>query len=426
LLSEIVPHRNPIKVVFSLEPLKAVLFLLLSFILWFVVISTVVSIGAVGVVLILTLVLAIVGVPLTIGMFVAIPYLCHAERWRIKVLTGFEIPNPYKPLPHGPLSDKVRAFLKDGALWRDILYVILMFPISLAEFVILTVGLTVPFTLIAMPWVIAIEGSGEITGIWTITSPIEALPLFFAGVFLLGVSAYMFTAIARVHGLVARWLIGPSDIEALTQRVETLSDTRSRMVGVSLDDRRNIERNIHDSTQPRLVSLAMNLGIAREKLDSDPNRAKELIDQAHQEAKDVLVELRHLVRGLHPSILTDRGLEAAIPALAGHCTVPVTVDVHLDERPPEIVETTAYYVVAEALANVAKHSNASEAHVVIQRDNGYLRIDIVDDGRGGATLSPGGGLTGILDRVEALDGSLEVVSPEGGPTRLSARIPCAS
>jgi signal transduction histidine kinase len=198
------------------------------------------------------------------------------------------------------------------------------------------------------------------------------------------------------------------------------------MVGVSLEDRRNIERDIHDSTQPKLVNLAMSLGMAKEKIDTDPTRAKELIESAHQEARDVLSEIRNLVRGLHPSILTDRGLEAAIRSLAGYCAVPVNIDVDLPERPPEAVETTAYYIIAEALTNVAKHSRATEAHVMVRKQNGMLAIDIEDDGVGGAVPAPASGLSGLQDRAAALDGRLTISSPKGGPTRISARLPCES
>jgi signal transduction histidine kinase len=422
----ILPERSPFRIIFSWEPIKAFLFLVLTFAIWIVIFSTLVTLIALAVGLTLSIILAVVGIPLFALTLLLMPVIGHVERFRVRLLTGIDIPNPYKKITDELWGDKAKAFLTDGALWRDLLYAIVIFPIGVVEFVIAVVGVSVPLSLLSIPIILQFNDEIQVTGFWSVASTAESFVLAGIGIVLLLLAAYLFVILARAHGIFARWLIGPSDVEALAARVETLSESRSRMVGVSLEDRRHIERDIHDSTQPRLVSLAMTLGMAREKLDTDPDGARALIDSAHQQAKEVLVEIRNLVRGLHPSILTDRGLEAAVPALAGQCAVPVAVSVELDDRPSEAVETTAYYIVAEALTNVAKHSRATEAHVIIQRDNGNLRIDIVDVGVGGASPSPGSGLSGLSDRVDALDGSLEISSPEGGPTRISARLPCES
>src|SRR3712207_4723281 len=159
---------------------------------------------------------------------------------------------------------------------------------------------------------------------------------------------------------------------------------------------------------------------------TDPTAARELVEEAHGEAKRVLADIRDLVRGIHPAVLSDRGLDAAISALADRCSVPVEVDVQLDGRPPEAVETTAYFVVAEALANVAKHSGASEARVTVRQEpkpHDRLVIKVTDDGRGGADPGTGTGLSGLRDRLSALDGRLFVESPAGGPTRVRAELP---
>jgi signal transduction histidine kinase len=176
--------------------------------------------------------------------------------------------------------------------------------------------------------------------------------------------------------------------------------------------------------QQRLVALAMDLGMAREKLDADPDAARALVATSHEEAKRVLAELRDLVRGIHPAVLTDRGLDAAISAVAGRSPIPVTTEVALAERLPEAVEATAYFVVVEALANVAKHSDATEVRVAVRRDGDRLAIEVLDNGTGGADPARGTGLTGLRDRVAALDGRLVVDSPPQGPTRVRAEIPC--
>jgi signal transduction histidine kinase len=170
----------------------------------------------------------------------------------------------------------------------------------------------------------------------------------------------------------------------------------------------------------------MDLGMAKEKLASDPEAARRLVESSHEEAKRVLTELRELVRGIHPAVLSDRGLDAAISAVAGRSPVPVTVDVRLGERLPEAVDPTAYFVVVEALANVAKHSNATRARVVAHRANGRLMVEVEDNGAGGANPTRGTGLTGLGERLAALDGRLTVISPPGGGTCVRAEIPCGS
>jgi len=174
------------------------------------------------------------------------------------------------------------------------------------------------------------------------------------------------------------------------------------------------------------VTLAMDLGRAKEKLETDPERAKELVDEAHEEAKRAITEVRDLARGIHPAVLTDRGLDAALSALAARSTVPVDVSVDVAVRPPASVEAAAYFVVSEALANVAKHANATRASVTVRRSGDRLTIQVQDDGAGDAEIVEGSGLAGLRDRVGALDGELHLLSPAGGPTVLMVEIPCAS
>jgi signal transduction histidine kinase len=191
-------------------------------------------------------------------------------------------------------------------------------------------------------------------------------------------------------------------------------------------ERRRIERDLHDGAQQRLVALAMELGRAKAKFADDVDAAAALVDQAHTEAKAALVELRDLVRGVHPPVLTDRGLDAALSGLAARCPVPVTLHVDVPVRPRSAVEAVAYFTVAEALTNIAKHSRATRASVVVEGGpgpTGTLNIVISDDGIGGADPA-GAGLTGLADRIAGLDGALSVESPPGGPTIISAVLPC--
>jgi signal transduction histidine kinase len=206
-------------------------------------------------------------------------------------------------------------------------------------------------------------------------------------------------------------------------RVEQLEQSRAAAVDVQESDLRRIERDLHDGAQARLVALGMSLGMAEEKLRSDPEGALVLLAEARTGAKEALEELRDLARGIHPPILTDRGLGPAIAALTARSPVPVTLSVDLPARPPAAVETAAYFVVAEALANAIKHADATRLEVTLSRSNGTLVAEIVDDGRGGADPA-GKGLTGLEQRVRALDGRLWVASPHGGPTTVRAELPC--
>jgi signal transduction histidine kinase len=190
-------------------------------------------------------------------------------------------------------------------------------------------------------------------------------------------------------------------------------------------ERVRMERDLHDGAQQRLVSLAMELGRAQAKFDTDPAGARDLIDRAHKEAKEALVELRDLVRGVHPPVLSDRGLDAALSGLAALSPIPVTVTVDLSQRPSLTIESIAYFVVAESLANITKHAHAQHASVDVNREGDTLRVLVRDDGVGGANPT-GKGLTGLADRVSGVDGRLTITSPAGGPTTVDVELPCAS
>ncbi|HEU5245059.1 MAG TPA: histidine kinase [Gaiellaceae bacterium] len=207
-------------------------------------------------------------------------------------------------------------------------------------------------------------------------------------------------------------------------RVEELTQSRAGAVEAAETQLRRIERDLHDGAQARLVALGMNIGLAEQQLTKDPEKAQEHLAEARASAAAALQELRDLARGIHPPILADRGLDAAIRALAAHAGVPVSVDVELSARPPETVETAAYFVAAEGLTNALKHAHASRIDIHLHEREDAIVVRVLDDGRGGAA-EDAGGLHGLRQRVEALDGSLRIASPEGGPTVIEAVLPCA-
>ena len=250
------------------------------------------------------------------------------------------------------------------------------------------------------------------------------------GVVLLVVLPFVAPAVVRGGAALdvglARRLLGPSRSEELALRVASLTRSRSEIVEATDAERRRIERDLHDGAQQRLVSLAMNLGLARARLTDLPEPARLVIIDAHEEAKQALVELRELVRGLHPAVLNDRGLDAALSGIAHRSPVPVRLRVDVPDRCAPTIEAVAYFVVSEALTNVAKHAAATEVDVVVARAGSRLRLVVTDDGRGGAPTTGGGGLLGLAQRVAAVDGTLTITSPVGGPTRITAELPCGS
>jgi signal transduction histidine kinase len=213
---------------------------------------------------------------------------------------------------------------------------------------------------------------------------------------------------------------------ALRARVEELRASRARIVKAGDEERRRLERNLHDGAQQHLVSLALNLRLARTKLDKDPEAAGQLIDETIGELAEATDELRELARGIHPAILTDRGLDAALDALAGRAPLPVELRALPGERLPAPIESAAYFVVAEALTNVARYAQASRVVVGVERSNGRVVVEVRDDGVGGADPARGSGLRGLEDRIAALDGRLEVSSPQGDGTVVRAEVPCGS
>lgn len=233
--------------------------------------------------------------------------------------------------------------------------------------------------------------------------------------------------LALLHRTISRALIVPNREAELTERVRTTSAQREGAVRAADVERTRIERDLHDGVQPRLVSVGMTLGLAQQKIDNDPTAAKELISEAHTSTKAAITELRQLARGIHASVLDDRGLDAALSALASRSHIPVHLDVRMDGRCSRDAEAAVYFSIAESLTNAAKHSRASECRVVVRlREGNVLWARVEDNGMGGAQVQPGGGLDGISNRVLAAGGTFRIDSPQGGPTSLEVSVPCAS
>ena len=257
---------------------------------------------------------------------------------------------------------------------------------------------------------------------WIVESPLQALPLTVIGAPAVLLSLHLYNGAAWLWALFARVMLGPSTVQ-LRERVDDLRDARARIIAAGDAERRRIERDLHDGAQQRLVALSLTLGLAESRLNDDPAAAAPLIAQAREEARLAVQELRELASGIHPALLSDRGLGPALEALAARAPVPTTVDGVPERRLPPPVEAACYFVTAEALTNVAKYAGAMSASVSLAVEHGRVRLIVRDDGAGGADLTAGTGLRGLRDRVEALDGHLDIDSPPGLGTTLIAEIP---
>jgi signal transduction histidine kinase len=362
----------------------------------------------------------LVGIPL----FIATGYIARAlatfERARVQLFLDVEIPRP----PRRPPG--LKSAFTDGPTWRAIAYPFVHFPLAIATFAASTASVGTSLALISMPfWLTHVPARRA--DLWLLTASDQRTAWLAAvvGVLMLVTGIAITVGLTTAEGALAKALLGVSAAQ-LARRVDELQGSRARVVDAAEAERTRIERDLHDGAQQRLVALAMNLGRARARYDTDPEAARLLLDEAHTDAKHALVELRDLARGLHPAVLTDRGLDAALSGLAGRSPVPVTLDVRVEPRCNPTIEAIAYFVVSEALANIAKHSGAARVDVVAHRADDHLHLTISDDGVGGAAAYPGSGLAGLADRVSGVDGSLRIDSPVGGPTTLTVELPCES
>ncbi len=371
------------------------------------------------------LVLALAGLPILGLTLRAATWFAAAERARLAFMLGV-------PIPAWPAESRAGyrwvlvprwRTLAQRASWGELGYALLRLPVSAVALTVSVTFWSAGLVMLALPFYNKYLPAGGAELGDTVLRGTSVTVTSALGLVVLIVSAQVTRGFAIADAVMSRRLLGPrSDLAA---RVTELEISRERVVDAAEEERRRIERDLHDGAQQRLVALAMELGRAQAKFTDDPEGARKLVDQAHAQAKEALTELRNLVRGVHPPVLTERGLDAALSGLAALCPVPVDMHVDVPVRPKSAVEAVAYFVVAEALTNVAKHSRASHAKVVVEGHGypGTLTVMISDDGIGGADAH-GPGLSGLADRVSGVDGRLSVESPTGGPTIIAAELPC--
>jgi signal transduction histidine kinase len=393
---------------------------------WFTIVVTGLSVG-------FGTIVTLIGVPVLVGLLLFSRVISAVERTRARALLDADIASPFASLSAGSLWQRFKTLIGDGASWKGLAYGLIMLPVGILTFTLAVVMWSVTIAGVTYPlwgWIEPTVANDSDWYLWA-RAPLDGWEM--AGVLLTGfvgglifavLTPYVVGGLAVMDRGLIRGLLGRSSTEALEQRVTELQESREASVDAAEAERRRIERDLHDGAQQRLVALAMDLGLARQRLARSGDSANaELVGQAHDEAKRAISELRELVRGIHPAVLTDRGLDAALSAVAARCPVPVDLQVVLPERPPPAIEATAYFVVTEALTNVAKHSRARVARVHVFRRDGWLVVEVGDDGVGGAVIERAGGLAGLRDRVRAVEGVLRLASPRGGPTWLMAELP---
>ncbi|WP_330294524.1 sensor histidine kinase [Streptomyces sp. NBC_00503] len=352
-------------------------------------------------------------VPLLLVLVLS-PLLTALQRNRCWSLLGVDIPPVVREHPWHSfrgLSERLRS----EATWRQYGYHFLVSPLA-----------ALGGALLLLTWVAGAVCASVYAWSWAVPSWSRQLDLVTVlGALLLLAAPWFAALLARLDTAAALSLLGPNRARELERRVEDLAESRADVLDAADLERRRIERDLHDGAQQRLVSLAMNLGIARATLPGLPPEAKAVIDEAHREAKEAIEELSSLVRGLHTPVLEDRGLDAALSGIAARAPLPVELTVNLAVRPGPTVEAVAYFVVSEALANIAKHARARHCSVHVARTaDDVLRLTVTDDGVGGADPARGTGLTGLRKRVGSVDGSIKIDSPIGGPTTLTVELPC--
>jgi signal transduction histidine kinase len=394
------------------------LYLLVSFPVGIATFTFLVSAISIG----LSLAIVWVGVPILAATLVASRWLARFERRRVALALAEPVPSGYlQPHRRGMLG-WLHTALGDAATWKDLLWLSILLPVlGLAGFTIAICAWGTGLGLLLLPaWYSNAGDPGVDLGALTVDTLDEAWIGIPVGLVVLTLAVPLTRGAGIGLALLGRTLLAPSE----RRRVVELERTRAGAVDSQAAELQRIERDLHDGAQARLVALAMDLGMAQEKLESDPVAARALVAGAHGEAKRALSELRDLSRGIYPAILTDRGLGPALSSIAARNPVEVALDVKLDGRLPAATEAAAYFVVVEALTNVAKHSGAEHCRVRIVQRRDRLQLEVTDDGDGGADAG-GAGLTGLRQRVEALDGTLAVAEAHPGTT-IRAELPCAS
>jgi signal transduction histidine kinase len=326
-----------------------------------------------------------------------------------------------------PLAPGLRAW-SDPAVWREVAWLV---EHATLGFVISIFSLTIPLSAVqdlTYPfwWWLVPANSAPGLVFWSVHTQLDALAVGLYGVAWLAVGFFAGPWLARAQAWPGRRLLAPPPGTDLSLRIVELTATRAAALDAHAAELRRIERSLHDGAQNRLVAVSVLLGAARRAVARDPAMAADVLERAQAAAEQALAELRTVVRGILPPVLDGRGLDGALAGLAADCGVPCRLDVELPRRCAVSVEATAYFVVAEALTNITKHSGATAAGVTVRIEDQQLKISIEDNGRGGADEDAGSGITGIRRRVEAYDGSLTLTSPAGGPTTLRVELPCGS
>ncbi len=380
-------------------------------------------------------VLEVVFIPLTIitvGLFALqlivplVALVADAHRRLAELVFGEPVPAPYHPVDGSGILVRLNAWMRDPARWRDLVWMFVAMTLGWAMALLAAMLLLYVIWLAFFPVLWAITPKGvfdQQLGVMTIDTQAETFVewIFAAVAFVLW--WYLTPALVRGHAWIDRSMLS-NRTQRLEQRVQVLSESRAETVDLSAAELRRIERDLHDGAQARLVSLGMSLGMADEMLDSDPETARKLLAEARLATSAALGDIRSVVRGMHPPVLADRGLLGAVQALALDMAIPVHVTSDLPGRPPAPVESAAYFAVAECLANTAKHSEARQSWVGIGYVAGALRVEIGDDGVGGADFDKGTGMTGVARRLAAFDGTMSLSSPAGGPTVVRLEVPC--
>jgi signal transduction histidine kinase len=404
---------NPLRFLVSSRPWRSAAYLLTG---WIVAVLWVVGTLALLLVPALGLVLLLGGIPLG-----------AVERWRLRLVDSSPGPSPHAPLDRPGLSGWLGTRFREPVTWRELGYA-LLFSLVLA-WVDAAVGLLVLCVLdiVSFPLLIVLvpEYQPALFGLIPADHP-EAFLATALGTAILPFVLYLVTAYASGRATLTRFFLLDRDDSGSDRKVRELSRSRERIMDAMDAQRRRIERDLHDGAQQRLTGLIMSLGVARLQLADAPKQALDAVEEAYQQARTALGELRELVHGIHPQVLTNRGLAPAVIELAERCPVPVEVKIDLPRRPPEPVEAAAWFIIGEALTNVAKHSHATRAWVRGRRHGSTVILEVGDDGAGGADPDNGTGLLGLTDRVSVLHGHITLNSPVGGPTLLRAELPCDS
>jgi signal transduction histidine kinase len=343
---------------------------------------------------------------------------------------GVLVTRPYHPPPKGAVAggwQRFRWIVTDPATWRDLAWLL---PGAIVGFALGMVAVAVPLyglaglTLTPL-WIWLGTGWYGYGAVWSIDTFGEGLLCIPQGAVILVTGLWVAPWLRRVDALFARLFLAPTTAAELRLRVTQLTLTRADTVDAQAAELRRIERDLHDGVQARLVSLNMVIGLADTLIDRDPAEAHKLLTEARASSGAALVELRHLVRGIHPPVLAERGLDGAVRAVALSLPLPITVDIDLPGRPDTPVESAVYFAVAEALTNMVRHSRARTGSVSIRYAHGALTMVVTDDGAGGADPAAGTGLRGIERRLAAFDGTMALSSPAGGPTVITMELPCA-